>query len=63
MAAVPEDDPPSLFNPSFLDRERDLMKEKVPDGTLPPGLVRVYEPEGIVFRSDIRRGACLCVRL
>lgn len=59
-AAVPEDDPPSIYNPAFLGREIDHLKEKVPDSALPPGLVRVYEPKGVAFRSDILRGTCVC---
>jgi len=61
-AAIPEDDPDSVYNPRFLDDERDLMVESVPESTLPVGLVRVCEPENLFFWSDVVRGRCLCAR-
>jgi hypothetical protein len=62
-AAIPESDSPSIFNPDFLNDEKDLMETIMPETTLPAGLIRVYEPKGLFFRSDLVRGSCLCARL
>jgi len=59
-AAIPENDPLSVYNPDFFGAEENLFAGIVPGSTLPPSLVRVYEPERLVFYSDIVNGKCLC---
>ena len=61
--AIPESDLPSIYNPDFLNDEKNLIDTIMPELPLPKGLIRVYEPKGLFFRSDLVRGSCLCARL
>jgi len=46
----------------FFNGEKELFAGLVPSSGLPEGLVRVYEPGGIRFLSDVMHGSCLCER-
>ncbi len=61
-AAVPEDGPPSRFNPGALSGLTDSFAALFPESNVPPGVVRVYEGAGFRFVSDVVRGTCLCAR-
>jgi len=61
-AAIPENDPPSMFRPDFFVSGKDIMRELLPESPLEDGIMRVYEPDELLFRSDVVRGSCLCAR-
>jgi pyruvate, water dikinase len=60
-AAIPEK--ASAGVSAFVADMRDKLLEFIPGSSLPPGLVRVYEPEDLWFVSDLTRGACVCARI
>ncbi len=62
-AAIPEELEPSIFHPGFFQGTPDRLKEILPDTTLPPGLLSVYETDNLFFFSDVLRGSCLCARV
>jgi len=61
-AAIKQTDPPTSYDPSYLAAEPDRFRDYLPGSSLPDGLIRVYEPVGLAYYSDVRRGGCACRR-
>lgn len=52
----------NIFKSDFFKGEEELFARLAPDSALPPGLVSVYEPDDLLFSSDVINGSCLCGR-
>ncbi len=52
----------NIFTSDFFEGEEELFARLAPDSALPPGLVSVYEPDDLLFSSDVINGSCLCGR-
>lgn len=52
----------SVCRTGFFAKEHNLFPRLEPDSGLLPGLVSVYEPDDLVFSSDVMNGSCLCAR-
>lgn len=61
-AAAPENTGP-LFRRDFFEGEEDLFPRLAADGSLPTGVVSVYEPGELLFWSDVVTNGCLCGRI
>lgn len=58
-AAIPEGGD-ARYRPDLLTSFDDRFAQMVPSSSLPPGLIRVCEPEGLRLVSDAVRGSCHC---
>jgi hypothetical protein len=58
-AAIPEGGD-ARYRPDLLTSFDDRFAQMVPSSSLPRGLIRVCEPEGLRLVSDAVRGSCHC---